>query len=146
MPCVMNYRASPIRRLELGIYASPDYLQRHETPNKPEDLTGWEWVIGRAGPGGVRLCFEAGRGRRYDWVCHPVIRCNDYAATHRMLLASGGIGVIPSLVASNSVREGRLQRVLPAWSLGKATLHAITVAGAQAPARVRLFRDFLRET
>lgn len=60
------------------------------------------------------------------------------------MLAGGGIGLIPSLVAAASVASGALLPVLPEWHVSKGTLYAISVGGRDAPARVRVFREFVR--
>lgn len=140
----MNYKASRVMDFDLGVYASPNYLETREQPCAPNDLATWDWIVARSSAGGVKLTFDSNKGQRCEMVCQPVIRCNDYAGAHRILLAGGGVGVLPSLIAQRSVADGRLIRLLPDWSLGRAALFAISVAGAQAPARVRLLRDFLR--
>jgi DNA-binding transcriptional LysR family regulator len=62
----------------------------------------------------------------------------------RLTTAGGGIGPIPDLVAAASVASGTLLSVLLGWIVSKGALYAISVAGSDAPARVRVFRDFIR--
>ena len=52
--------------------------------------------------------------------------------------------MIPSLVAARSVLAGDLVPVLPDWQGRDGTLRAVSLAGRELPARVRLFREFVR--
>ncbi|WP_245795446.1 hypothetical protein [Thioalkalivibrio denitrificans] len=49
------------------------------------------------------------------------------------------------MVAASALADNRLQVVLPHWMVARAQLYAITVAGRDAPARVRVFKEFVRE-
>ncbi len=141
-----GYRASRVVEFELGLYAAPDYLRRHVVPNRPNELTQHQFVAFREGVGGAfRLRLTRPRTRPSEIQLQPQLRVNDFATVHRLVVAGGGIGAMPDLIAARWVIEGRLVRVLPDWSAGRARLHAVTVAGREAPARVRVFKEFLRE-
>ncbi len=140
-----GYRASLLIDLRVGLYASPGYLAAHPAPQVPEELERHELVASHEATGGVaRLeLSRAGRQRR-ALLLRPVVQVNGYAGVHRLVQVGGGIGAIPDLVAAASLRAGALVPVLPGWVLAQARLHAISVAGREAPARVRVFRDFMR--
>jgi DNA-binding transcriptional LysR family regulator len=72
------------------------------------------------------------------------VQASDFAAVHRLLVAGGGVGAIPDMIAAGSIAAGRLAPVLPEWSIAHGWLHAISLGGHEAPARVRVFREFLR--
>lgn len=142
----MGYRASMLIDFDIGLYASPGYLAAHPAPQAPAELETHDLVVSREYTGGVaRLELGDARGHRTTVLVRPVVQISDYAGVHRLLLAGGGIGAIPAIVAAGSLNTGRLVPVLPGWTLARARLHAITVAGREAPARVRVFRDFMRE-
>lgn len=58
--------------------------------------------------------------------------------------AGGGSGRLHEMIAAPAVEAGELRTVLADWSAGSARLHAISLRGREAPARVRLFRDYVR--
>lgn len=142
----MGYRASTVAQFRIGLYAAPAYLAVHDGgPNTPAALAGHDVVVSREFAGAAKLLLTERRGRSEEVVARPVIRTSDYASVLRLTIAGGGIGPIPDLVAAASVASGALSPVLPAWSISKGTLYAISLGGRDAPARVRVFRDLVRK-
>lgn len=141
----MGYRASKIADFHIGLYAAPDYLTVHGGgPDLPSALAEHALVVSRDLPGAAQLSLTDNRGRSTQVVVRPAIRTSDYASVLRLVLAGGGIGPIPSLVAKASIASGALLPVLPGWSVSNGTLYAISLGGRDAPARVRVFREFVR--
>lgn len=62
----------------------------------------------------------------------------------RLTLAGTGIGHLPSAVAAGSVANGALVRVLAPWATAGGALRAVSLAGRELPARVRVFREHVR--
>jgi DNA-binding transcriptional LysR family regulator len=62
--------------------------------------------------------------------------------------ALAGLGVcgVPTFVAEEALRQGRLERVLPDWRLRKVQLNAAMPTRKHVPARTRAFIDFLVQT
>jgi DNA-binding transcriptional LysR family regulator len=64
--------------------------------------------------------------------------------------ADVGIGIVPDFVAADGLDAGRLERVLPAWSLGGAyaarTAHAVYCPTRYLPQKVRVLIDHLVAT
>jgi DNA-binding transcriptional LysR family regulator len=140
------YRASTLIEFAFKLYASPDYLATGLAPQTPEALADHAFVGGREAAAGVRrLLLRHKNGRECEQVLMPSLLANGFAGVHRLLLAGGGIGVIPEIDAAEAVAAGSLVPVLPHWHLGRAKLHALSVQGRDAPARVRVFRDFARD-
>lgn len=141
----MNYRASRIADFRMCLYAAPSYLAAHGAPAAPSELTQHALAICRGLEGPAPLVFTDPRGRRSEVSARPGIRTTDYASLARLLAAGGGIGVLPDRIVQPLVDEHKLVPVLPDQTLATARLYAITLAGLEAPARVRVFREFLRE-
>lgn len=142
----MGYRASTVARFRIGLYASPGYLAANgDGPATPADLADHALVVARASAGAAQWTLTDGRGRRSEVVARPAVRASDYATVLRTAVAGGGIAPVPDIVAATSVASGAVQRVLPEWHVSEGTLYAITLGGRDAPARVRVFREFLRE-
>ena len=95
--------------------------------------------------GAATLKLNDGRGKETSLTLKPVMRTSDYASGQQLLCNGVGIGPLPDLIARQSLARGELVPVLADWQVATGTLYAITLSGAQAPARVRLFREFLRK-
>ncbi len=140
----MGYRSAPLLDFAIRLYAAPAWLAGHGEPAEPAELADHDLVMPQDYGPAAPVTLRSARGRIETVTVRPVIRTGDYASVHRIVRASGGIGPLPEIVAAPGLAAGELQAVLPEWSAGAARLHAITVRGREAPARVRLFRDFIR--
>lgn len=125
------------------IVASPDYLARHGTPRVPEDLLGHNclnfnfrrveptWPFRRDGQD-FSLCVQGN------------IEANNGETLGQ--LAAHGVGVtrVGAFSVVEEIASGQLVPLLEEYNPGDAELiHAVFVGGANTPARVRAFVDFL---
>lgn len=125
------------------VVASPGYLARRGEPTVPEDLLDHDclnfnfrraepvWPFRRAG---VDFALT---------VTGPVEANNGETLTQ---LARDGVGVtrVGAFSAEDDIREGRLVPLLEPFNPGdREPIHAVFVGGANTPARVRVFVDFL---
>lgn len=141
-----SYRASLLIHFHHRLYAAPEYIATGLPPETPEELATHAWVGGREAAGGARrLVLWNDKGRSCELLLVPALLSSDFSGVHRLLIAGGGIGAIPEIDAAEDVAAGRLVPVLPHWHVGRASLHALSVQGRNAPARVRVFRDFARD-
>ncbi|OOG27802.1 hypothetical protein B1C78_02850 [Thioalkalivibrio denitrificans] len=130
----------------MRLFAGSGYLAGRPAPGSPEDLDTHDLVLARAGPGApARLSLTGPRGRHAQVNRVPAMQVSGYAGVHSLLLAGAGIGALPEFVVGNSLTQERLVPVLADWTVYRGTFHAISVAGRDAPARVRVFRDYMRE-
>ena len=60
-----------------------------------------------------------------------------------MALAGMGIGVMSRFGVGSLIESGRLERVLPDWSLPPTTAYAVYPHREHVEAKIRLFVDFL---
>ncbi|MCJ2069152.1 LysR substrate-binding domain-containing protein [Methylobacterium sp. J-030] len=135
-----GYRAVVLATLAVGLYAAPAYLLRRPAPADLAALHDHDLILARERFGAAALALSDGRGRIEPLAVSPAIRVSDFATAHRLTLAGAGIGHLPTLVAARAVAAGQLRRVLAPWASRGAALRAITLAGRELPARVRVFR------
>jgi DNA-binding transcriptional LysR family regulator len=84
---------------------------------------------------------------RRCWISLTPHLVGEGSFVHEAIAHGGGIGGVPRLLAARSVEAGRLVAVLPEHRLALTrTLSFLHPATAFVPAKVRVFRDFLRET
>jgi DNA-binding transcriptional LysR family regulator len=125
----------------LGLYAAPSYLERRGRPKSLADLAQHDVVLFRGVRGRSTLVLEGPRGRTKVDVTGP-ISADDFTTVVDALLAGMGIGLAPEVWIQEPVLAGRLERVLPKWSVRGGAIHLLH-AGTRLPERVRLLRDFL---
>ena len=59
------------------------------------------------------------------------------------LIAGLGLGVLPDFIVREALADGRLERVLPDWSLPSGALHWVTPPGGPRPKRVEVLGEFV---
>lgn len=131
-------RLGAVRRV---LVASPAYLARRGTPERPEDLAGHDLVVFAslatppewrfAGPGGTEI------------VLRPEARFAVNEAEAAVAAAVQGRGVLQTLSyqAAEEVAEGRLLRILRAAEPPPIPVQLVYPAGRFMPARLRAFLD-----
>lgn len=139
-----GYTAPILADLTIGLYAAPAYLAQRPGPAGIAELAMHDVVLARERLGATQILVSDGEGREAGITLRPAVRATDFATVLRLTLAGAGIGHIPSLVAAKSLARGDLVRVLPDWASRGGTLRAVTLAGRELPARVRLFREHVR--
>jgi DNA-binding transcriptional LysR family regulator len=127
------------------IVASPEYLARWGTPETPEDLHNHNCLnfsFRRAEPvwpfrkNGVDFALKV-RG---------AIEASSGETLGQLALDGVGIARIGDFSLGDTIAEGRLVPLLEAFNPGdKEIFHAVFVGGANMPARVRVFVDYLVE-
>ena len=139
-----GYTAPILADLTIGLYAAPAYLAQRPGPADIAELATHDVVLARERLGATQILVSDVEGREAGITLRPAVRATDFATVLRLTLAGAGIGHIPSLVAAKSLARGDLVRVLPDWASRGGTLRAVTLAGRELPARVRLFREHVR--
>jgi DNA-binding transcriptional LysR family regulator len=59
------------------------------------------------------------------------------------LIAGTGLGILPEFILRDALAAGRLETLLPDWSLPLGAVYWITPPGGPRPKRVEVLRDFL---
>jgi DNA-binding transcriptional LysR family regulator len=127
------------------IVAAPDYLARHGTPLVPEDLLDHNCLnfnFRRAEP----VWPFRRDGRDYALSVRGTIEANNGETLGQ--LAADGVGItrVGRFSVVEEIASGRLVPVLEDYNPGDVELvHAVFAGGANMPARVRVFVDFLSE-
>ena len=125
------------------IVASPDYLARHGTPRAPEDLHDHNclnfnfrrveptWPFRRDGQD-FSLCVKGD------------IEANNGETLGQLAVHGVGITRVGAFSVVTAIANGQLVPLLEEFNPGDVEqIHAVFVGGANVPARVRVFVDFL---
>ena len=127
------------------IIASPAYLAAHGTPRVPEDLHGHNCLnfnFRRAEP---TWPFRDG-DREYALAVQGNIEANNGETLGQLAAAGVGIARVGAFSIAEEIASGALVPRLEDYNPGDVeAIHAVFAGGANTPARVRVFVDFLAE-
>ncbi len=128
-----------------SIVASPDYLARWGVPETPEDLHNHNCLnfsFRRAEP----VWPFRRDGVDYALKLRGAIEANSGDTLTELARDGVGIARVGDFSLGNAIADGRLVRLLEAFNPGdREVFHAVFVGGANTPARVRVFVDYLVE-
>lgn len=128
-----------------SVVASPGYLAQHGTPHVPEDLHAHNCLnfnFRRAEP----IWPFRRNGKNFALTVHGSIEAN--SGETLLQLARDGVGIarVGNFGIGPAVARGELIPVLGAYNPGdREVFHAVFVGGANMPARIRIFVDYLVE-
>lgn len=132
---------APMRRF---IVAAPAYLARYGRPLHPGELAAHR-CLGYALRARGDVWRLAGPGSEKAVVPTGPLRANNVEALIPTLLAGLGLAELPEFIASEFLRDGRLEVVLPAWRMAVGGLYFVTPAARQRPVKVKALADFLTD-
>lgn len=130
-----------LANVEVSLYAAPSYLKAAGVPQKPADLAGHSclrMLLPKPGLPWVLL----GEGAQVTAMGGSRFSVNNLSMLRELTVSGVGIGAFDAVVADSDIRTGRLQRVLPGWSMPPLPISLLT-PGSRLPRRVRIWVDFL---
>jgi DNA-binding transcriptional LysR family regulator len=136
--------ARKLGELEHRLYASPKYLQRHGAPASVDDLQDHACVVFRAKELARTWALHGADGDATVTV-RGRVGGDDFSFVRSIVLAGGGIGMLPHINSAADEASGRLVRVLPAVRMRGASLYVVYPTAQNVPSRVIAFRDFVVE-
>ena len=129
-------RIAPVRKVPV---ASPAYLERRGTPQRPRDLAGHDILLYANETWRFRV------GKAWDYVRgEPRLRADNGEMLRSAAIAGLGICILPSFIAASAFEAGTLVPLLADYPLEEGALHAVMPSRATT-ARVRALVDFLVE-
>ena len=132
---------TPLGQPPVLLCAAPAYLSREGRPRTPADLTKHALLTVSSTQATLRLQRQ---GEEHELRPRPALQAIDPALVHSSTAAGLGIGVLPEFLCRQGLAAGKLQRVLPEWSLVDALdLVALSPAGRSGSAVIRQFLEFL---
>lgn len=144
-----GFVARLLARWEVLLCAAPEYLARRGRPAHPRELAGHEMLLPTfvgevtmrrqrdadpAAPAGEAVVL--GRPR-------SGLSTDHFETLYAAALTGLGVASLPSYVAEDALRHGRLERLLPDWNTRSGLLYAAVPSRQYLPARTRALLDFL---
>jgi DNA-binding transcriptional LysR family regulator len=139
--------AITVRRLaetKRVLAASPQYVQRHGTPRRPEELAQHRLLIYNLANQPHQLRFTR-NGAETSLPMQGVLEANDGQILRAAAIRHLGILMQPMYIIHDDVVAGRLVPVLIEWELQRLTINIAYPTRRHRPAKVRCFVDFLVE-
>jgi DNA-binding transcriptional LysR family regulator len=128
--------------VQVHIYASPEYIQKHGQPKRPEELEEHRIIIygedARPPVPGVNWLLEVGSKPGHDR--RPILTVNNTYGMLRAIMSGLGIAALPDFVASE--QQG-LVRILPEISGPPNEAYFVYPEELRTSKRISVFRDFL---
>jgi DNA-binding transcriptional LysR family regulator len=128
------------------VVASPKYLARHGTPERPEDLLDHECITFRLATTGALYSWELERGKR-TWRI-PVrggVVTNDTRLCYSLVEEGLGLAYAFEPQVEDALRDGRLVRVLEPYAASVPGFFLYYPSRSQSSAPLRLFIETVKE-
>ena len=123
------------------VVAHPDYLKKHGTPTRPEELDDHKIILfGDYRPPVPDIDWLAEAGRRAGQPRRALLEVNSLHAMALAIRSGMGIGVLPDWMADDL--DG-LTRLLPDLKAPKVEVYFVYPEELRNSKRVAVFRDFL---
>jgi DNA-binding transcriptional LysR family regulator len=130
--------------LSQAIYASPDYVAQHGTPQSIADCSCHDWIVTDVQQREGLWLFQANAERQAIRVAHRVQV--DSARLARELAVMGlGVVLMPEIFGADAVHQQRLVRVMVPWQSPPLQVTAIFLSRDRIPKRARAFLEFFAE-
>jgi len=124
------------------LVASAAYLATAGQPRRPADLERHACLV--LDVGAIADRWELRRRRRSETLrVPPRVRSNNALALLDACRAGAGIALLPQFVVAGDLADGRLVRVLDAWTAIEQGIFAIYPGNRFIPAKVRAFVAFV---
>ncbi|MBP2315809.1 LysR family transcriptional regulator [Azospirillum soli] len=134
-------RLAPNRQV---VCASPAYLEKHGTPQTPEELSNHNCLIYTNVPTAEQWQFRVGDQTRNVRVSGS-LRANNGDLLREAAIAGVGIIVMPTFLCGDALAKGELQCLLLDYYATESNVYAVYPQNRHLSPKVRAFVDFLAE-
>jgi DNA-binding transcriptional LysR family regulator len=127
------------------LVAAPSYLARHGRPEHPRDLVDHACMSYAYRARSQVWRFTHSDGTEQDVVPRGPLRVTNSDALVAPLLEGLAIAELPDFIASEYLADGRLEHLLPTWSMTQGGLYFVTPSARSRPRKVQALADFFIE-
>lgn len=134
--------ARPLLSIRFVLVASASYVAARGAPVAPDELARHATIAYAYSPIGDQWAFEGPEGPVTARIV-PAIRSNSTMLACQMVAAGAGIALLPPWLVQEDLAAGRLQPLLPDYTMPAATLYAVYTSRRYLSPKVRTFVDFV---
>src|SRR5215471_10151179 len=128
------------------LVGSPRYLTTHGRPRHPLHLAKHVCITYGHAAAPESWRFTQKNGKSATVRPSGPLRVNNGDAMMPALIAGTGLGVLPEFIVRDALTDGRLERLLPEWSMASGSVYWVTPPGGHRPRRVDVLGEFLAAT
>ncbi len=130
--------------IDMGIFASPTYLDKFGRPESPDQFAKHRWISYRFRQSGRRLGIVYPKGDQEVEILpeHQVIVDNGEALAQLVTLGVG-LAFMPHFLVRDLVKEGKLTLISPPWRTPNQAVYLYYLSRDYMPAKVRGFIEFI---
>ncbi|WP_299019711.1 LysR family transcriptional regulator [uncultured Photobacterium sp.] len=131
----------PLMTMNMGLFASPEYLNKHGMVEHPDDLNKHRCVAGPI----VKWQFQNSEGEQKDIYINPVMNCNNSRVLRQCALDGIGIIRLPSLYIEKDLKDKTLLPAVSGWNINSIPVHLIYNQQRYQPERIKVLNNFIYE-
>jgi DNA-binding transcriptional LysR family regulator len=140
---LISRRLAPHR---ICAFAAPAYLAKRGTPRRPEELDGHECVNFRFQSSGQALRWQFSmEGGIVEVAPNAAIVADVSDVVAAIVIAGGGIGIMPTYLAAPHVRQGALVPLMAQYAVNRSNITALWPESRRASPNVKAFLALLEE-
>jgi DNA-binding transcriptional LysR family regulator len=124
------------------VLASTAYLEKHGTPETPQDLTNHDCLIFTHGATPANWPFE-GKEEVFTIPVSGRFRSDSGEGVREGVISGYGIGLLPAWYFRDEIANGTVQILLRDWKVPGSPVHLIYPSRRHLSPRVRVVMDFL---
>lgn len=144
-PAASTMIARRLCDVRIVVVGAPLYLAERGRPETPDDLGGHDCIIDTNFREPGLWPFRDARGAAVEAPVQGRIRYSNAEACLNAAEAGLGLACVPSFVAGDSLRAGRVRRVLEPFETDPFAVHALYPHSRHLAGKVRVLVDFLVE-
>ncbi|MBN8930109.1 MAG: LysR family transcriptional regulator [Rhodospirillales bacterium 69-11] len=130
-------------RMGRQVVASPGYLGRYGRPQHPGELAAHHCLGYAYRARGDVWRFTGPAGETVGVTPSGPLRVTNVDALLPTLLEGMGIAELPDFIAADHLAAGRLEAILPGWTIAPGGLYFVTPTARNRPAKVEALGEFL---
>ncbi|MCU0868871.1 MAG: LysR family transcriptional regulator [Burkholderiales bacterium] len=127
-----------------ALVASPTWVQRHGAPDQPADLARHAVLLYSTVQADDQLHFRHPRHGPTAVRVRGPLRSNNLSTLLAAVVEGHGVAALPLYVAGVALATGRVQPLLPDWSLPGQDIHAVFPSPRGVPGKVEAFVAHLK--
>ena len=128
-----------------GLFASPDYLDRHSTPESIQEVVSHRTLVMSASNAMANWLLKTEAGEQHQLSFTPNIMINDLDCLLTVVAGGAGIACLPTYMAKQHPQADKLQRILPEWHTEDMNFYILYPSQRGLTHKARLWIDFFSE-
>ena len=134
--------ARPLNDINVGVYASPNYIAKYGMPSDPKALSHHRCITGS-----LRnwVFVNSNTNIKLDVSIRGNLTCKNGRIMVSSALAGNGIIRVPALYCQEEVAQGLLVPLFDEWQVESTPFYLVYAQDKHQPMRLRAFKEFVME-